>query len=209
MKKWMTILLAVAMTLSFASCGQTIEEGTSSSEESSSAISSESSSESQEESESTDSQQTVEVTLPSTMVTDETPTDLTQEQKDMGYTELKKNEDGSLTYVIDADQYDATREKAKEQAKSDLDGMKTDSKYSTIQDVTYNDDLTEITLVVTNQLDFEQNMEDTFAILNAGLTASTYHALDGNSSQKVTVSVKDAQTGTVFNTMAYPDALNS
>lgn len=151
---------------------------------------------------------TVEITLPKEFIDlggEEFDYTLTQEQKDNGFTDIKKNDDGSATYTMKKSDYKKYIAELKQTTKDSFDKMLADGTYTTIEKIEYTDDFEKIT-IIANKEDFENSL-DSFCILSCGLTSYMYQVFDVDASGKCTVEVKDSATGEVFQTTVYPDAL--
>lgn len=130
---------------------------------------------------------------------------LTQEQKENGFTEIKKNDDGSATYTIKKKDYDVFLKNYKETAKQAIDELTEEGAFSSIKNITYNEDLSKI-VISANKEKFEDSF-DSMVIMSCGLTSCMYQMFDINAKGKCTVEVKDSNSGKVFKTTIYPDAM--
>lgn len=121
--------------------------------------------------------------------------------------EVTANEDGSLTIVLSKAEHKEMMEEMYTSVATSLDEMKTSSDFMSIKDVTYNDSFSEVTLIVDRET-FE-NSFDRFATLAIGISGMMYQAYDGVdvADYHVAISIQDADTEEVFETIAYPDVL--
>lgn len=151
---------------------------------------------------------TVELTISKDMLTlfgEEFDYTLTQEQKDNGFIDIKKNEDGSATYTIKKKDYEKFIEELRAEAKNGIDELTADGTFTSIKKIEYTDDFEKIT-ITANKEQFENGL-DSLCIMSCGLTSCMYQMFDVDSSGKCTVEVKDVATGEIFKTTVYPDAM--
>lgn len=143
---------------------------------------------------------TVDVTFPESFVSlgDE---ELTQERvdevaADAGYIAGTLNGDGSVTYTMTK----LKQSELLEEAKADFDATiaETIADYPNVKSVTRNDDLSEITIEVT-----EQDLATSFLAFGFSFTAYFYQVLDGKEFATDIVFV-DASTGEELSRTSYP-----
>ena len=127
---------------------------------------------------------------------------LTEEQKAMGFIDVKKESDGSLAYTINKKDYENILNDMKTDTKQSLDEIATSGDFSSIKSVNYNDDFSKVT-ISANREKFE-NSVDSLVILSCGLSSYMYQIFDINATGKCTIEVKDVTTGEVFQTETYP-----
>lgn len=152
--------------------------------------------------------QNVEVTFPASLFEGEELDDIIAEAKEDGIGEVIKNEDGSITYKMSKSVHTTYMKEMKNGFVEYVDEIKNSGEYPSISDVIYNDSLTEMTLVVDQEK--YQNSFDGFVVsIGLGMMATLYQACEGVSPEevKVTISVKNAETGEIFDTINYPEAL--
>ena len=149
-------------------------------------------------------QQDVEITIPKSLISEQASTELTEDQKSMGFKSASLNEDGSLTLVIAESEYDTLMQKLKQNTADSLESIVTDGTYPSVKDIEYNDDFSKITLIVEQQ-SFDEGL-DSLSTLVAGLAGTIYQAYNGADADKltVTIDIKDLSTGNVFKTVHYP-----
>lgn len=150
----------------------------------------------------------VKITLPKSFVDDSETAELTDEQKSQGFKSIKKNEDGSVTYTISKSAHKSLMEEMKKTTSDELKKMATDGTYSSIKEVTFNDNFSKITLLVDEEK--FNNSFDGLATLAVGMSGMMYQIFDGTEASKisVTVELKNNITQEVFSTVKYPDAMN-
>ena len=132
---------------------------------------------------------------------------LTDEQKAKGFTNIKKNEDGSATYTIKKKDYDKYIQELRQTAKQGIDELTKDGSFASIKNIAYNDNLSKIT-ITANKSGFENGL-DSLAVFSCGLSSTMYQMYDIDAPGKCTIEVKDSTTGEVFQTTVYPDALEN
>ena len=83
-----------------------------------------------------------------------------------------------------------------------------DKEFASIHNITYNNDFTEINMVV-DQEQFE-NSFDGFVTLNLGVSSLFYQAFQGKDleKEKVTILLEDSATNEIFQEIIYPDVLD-
>lgn len=149
----------------------------------------------------------VEITLPASMFEDQDMDTIIAEAKEDGVEKVTKNDDGSVTYSMSKSAYNQIMQEMKEEFASFVDDMKNGEDFVSIKDIEYNDDLSDITLIVEQEK--YENSFDAFASLGIGIQGMYYQIFEGTDPEntKVTISVKDMDTGEVFDTIVFPDSL--
>lgn len=150
---------------------------------------------------------TVEITVPLEfleMSGEEFNYQLTEENKENGFTEIKKNDDGSATYTIKKKEYKKFISELREATKQGIDELNKDGAFPSVQSITYNNDLSKIT--ITADKEKFQNSFDTAIMFGCGLTSCLYQAYDIDAKGECTVEVKDVTTGETIKSAVYPDA---
>lgn len=132
---------------------------------------------------------------------------LTEKDKENGFTNIKKNADGSATYTIRKKEYEKFIEEYKEQIKNMLDELTSDDTFDSIERIEYTDNFNKIT-IYANKEKFESGL-DSMCVSTCGLASCMYQMFDINSSGKCTVEVKDSKTDEVFQTSIYPDTMQN
>ncbi len=149
---------------------------------------------------------TVEVTIPAALLGEDADLDATiEEAKAEGVTAATKNEDGSLTYHMTKAVHKQLLVQLRSSAKEYIESLKADEATPSIQDITTNDDLTEMTMTVDREA-YENSM-DGFAVLGLVTLSAYYQAFNGVAEYKMTLTTKDEKTGKVISTTVYPDAM--
>lgn len=132
---------------------------------------------------------------------------LTQEQKENGFTEIEKNEDGSATYTIKKKDYDIFLKDYKETVKQGIDEISKNETFVSIKSITYNDDFSKI--VINAEKDKFENSLDAMTIMTCGVSSCMYQMFDVNAPGNCFIEVKDVNTGEVFKTAKYPEYMQT
>lgn len=150
----------------------------------------------------------VEITLPASVFQNQDKEAVIQQAKESGVKEVIENDDGSITYKMSKSVHDQMLKSMKEDLVKTIEEMKTSGDFASIKDITHNETFTEFTLSV--QQDAYENSMDGFAVYGLGLSGMIYQLYDGAEPDKtkVTIHVKNADSGEVFDTIVYPDSLN-
>lgn len=149
----------------------------------------------------------VEVTLPASLIGEKDIDELVKEAKAKGVKEVTKNEDGSITYKMSKQEHEKMMQEMEKSVQKYIEETKNDENVSSIKDITHNKSFTEFTLSV-DQEKYEKSF-DRVAALGLGMSGLYYQVFSGESAEeaKVTISLKNADTGEVFDTIVYPDDL--
>lgn len=215
MKKFATIIFASGLAL--AACSSDSESETEPIEESGSAEDAMTDTPESEDTESGGDSQgvsvdeglfDVEVTIPAGFFEGEDPEQLAAEAEEEGIEEATVNDDGSVTYKMSKAQH---KEMMAELATS-VEEAKTDilesGDFPSIQSIETSDNYDRFTVNVDRQA-YEDSF-DGFATITLGLVGSFYQLYDGADpdNYEVTLEMTDAETGEVFDTIVYPEALD-
>ena len=149
----------------------------------------------------------VEVTIPSTFIEGEDIDNVVAKAKEDGIKDVTKNADGSVTYKMSKAQHKEMMKEMKTNVTTYVDELINDENFASIQDIKYNASLSEFTVVVDKAA--YENSFDGFAALGLAMSGMYYQVFDGTSGDKlsVTMHTKDINTGEIFGTAVYPDAL--
>lgn len=198
MRRWMYILLAALVMMVLASCSSNEQEKNTS----------------DKTAEKTEEQGVtvdkgllnVELTLPATMFEGENIDSIIADAKKEGI-KVTKNEDGSLTYKMSRAQHKKMMKEMEKSIIESIEETKTSEDYVSIKDITYNHSFTEFTMVVDKK-SYENSM-DGFAAFGLGMQGAFYQLYNGEDPDdyKVTIFLKDAATGKVFDEIVFPDDL--
>ena len=149
----------------------------------------------------------VEVTLPPSFFEGEDPERVAAVAADT-VEEAIVNEDGSITYKMSRSQHKEMLEELTDSIEAAKNQITESGDYPSIQSIETTDNYDRFTINVDREA-FE-NSFDSFATLTLGFVGSYYQLLDGKDADnyEVIVETKDAETGEVFGTATYPDALD-
>lgn len=149
----------------------------------------------------------VEVTFPASFFEDEDYSHVEDQAKADGVGEVIKNDDGSVTFKMSKATHQELLTEAEEGINEFIEELKTNAEFESIEDVTANSTYSEFSLVV-NQETFENSL-DRFAALGLGIQGLYYQLFDGVNPDdyEVTISLESTDTGEVFDTIVFPEAL--
>ena len=149
----------------------------------------------------------VEINIPANMVEDIEKT--IAEGEDEGF-EITENEDGSLTYKMSKSKHKELMAEMRASFEETFNEFTTSEDFPSIQEIQPNKDFTEFTMVVDRDL-FEEGM-DFFATISLGVAGGMYMVFDGQTPSddfNILIDLEDADTGEVFDTVKFPDDLNT
>jgi len=148
----------------------------------------------------------VEVTLPASLFEGEDVDNSIAEAEKDGI-EVKKNEDGSLTYKMSKSKHKEMMKELETGLIESVEEMKNSEDFVSIQDVTYNKSFSEFTMLVDKAA--YENSFDGFAAFGLALSGMYYQLFDGVDPKEYEVKIflKDAATDEIFNETVYPEAL--
>ena len=149
----------------------------------------------------------VEVTVPATFLEGEDIDTVVAQAKEDGIKDVKKNDDGSVTYKMTKAQHKEMMQEMKASVTEYVDELINDEDFASIKDVEYNKDFSKFTVKVDKEA-FE-NSFDGFAAMGLAMSGMFYQLYDGVDAEKlnVTIDTVDQSTGEVFGTVNYPEAL--
>ena len=152
---------------------------------------------------------TVELTMPKEFVAlmgEDYDYILTEEQKENGFTSVKRADDGSAIFTIKKEDYDKfikDLQKTTVEAINDTAEMISEQGDSSIKNIKYSQDFEQI-IVYADKAKFNESFDNLY-IYSVGLTACMYQMFDINSKGKCTIDITDKETKEVFKTVIYPD----
>ena len=151
----------------------------------------------------------VTVTLPAAMIEADDIEATIAEAKEMGVKEVVVNDDGSLTYKMSKSTHGKMMRELREGFDEAAAEIINGEDFVSIKEIKSNKDLTAITLIVEKEA--YENSLDGFASFGLALIAMYYQLFDGvqEGDISVTINIEDFNTGEVFNTIIYPDALET
>ena len=150
----------------------------------------------------------VTITLPSAFFDENTKTELTEEMKNQGYQSVTKNDDGSITYVMTKQGFNALKPNMQQQVKDYLEEVKSGDQFTSIKNVEYDDDFSTITLTVDRKA-FESSL-DVMASRAIYMMVVGYKIFCGESvdTAKVTIVYIDKSNKKEISRTVYPDDLS-
>lgn len=150
----------------------------------------------------------VELTLPSSLFDEEELTEIEAQLKEDKKADVTQNEDGSLSVKMSKKEHKEMMSEIKEDFMETITNIIDDKEFASIHNITYNNDFTEINMVV-DQEQFE-NSFDGFVTLNLGISSLFYQAFQGKDleKEKVTILLEDSATNEIFQEIIYPDVLD-
>jgi hypothetical protein len=149
----------------------------------------------------------VEITLPASLFEGEDIGEVVAKAKEDGVSDVTVNNDGSITYRMSKSKHNELMREMRDELLEHIEEVKNSKDYESINDITYNKTFSEFTLIVDREK-FE-NSFDGLVALGIGMLALYYQLFNGVAPDdyKVTIFFKNANTGEVFNSVVYPDAL--
>ncbi|MFC7063045.1 hypothetical protein [Halobacillus seohaensis] len=148
----------------------------------------------------------VEVTLPASMVEGQNMDQITAEAKEQGVKEVTQNDNGSVTYKMSKSAHKEMLKETKKGVVESVEEVKNSGDYSSVQDITYNDNFTEFTMVV-DQKKYENSM-DGFATMTLGMSGMMYQVFEGKGEDEYSVNITIENTsGEEFDEVKYPEAI--
>ena len=147
----------------------------------------------------------VEVTLPAEFFEGEDIDQAIADAKADGIKEATKNPDGSVTYKMSKEKHKEMMKEMEDGIKESMNEMANSEDYSSISEVTVNEDYNKFTLIVDKAA--YENSFDSFAAFGLGMIGMYYQVFDGKNADeaKVEINVQDATTKEILNTTVFPD----
>ncbi|MGD6830695.1 hypothetical protein ACQCT5_00940 [Sutcliffiella halmapala] len=205
-KLWFMMLLAAMLVLT--ACSSDKNKETAASEKPSAKTEEKEAAENKEDAASVDKGLfNVEVTIPASMFEGENVDEVVAEAETEGI-KATKNDDGSVTYKMSKAQHKEMLAEMKQSVTESIEDMKNGEDYVSIEDVTFNDNLSEFTMIV-DKAAFENSM-DGFATFALGVGGMMYQLYDGVNPEdnKVKIVIQDKETEEVFDEFVFPDDMN-
>lgn len=148
----------------------------------------------------------VEVTIPASFMEGEDIDTVIAEAKEDGIKDVKKNDDGSVTYKMTKAKHKEMMQEMKTNVTEYVDELINDEDFASIKDIKHNKDFSKFTLEVDKEA-FE-NSFDGFAALGLAMSGMFYQLFEGVDDGKLNVTIEtvNQSTGEVFGTVNYPEA---
>ncbi|WP_245975350.1 hypothetical protein [Oceanobacillus chungangensis] len=149
----------------------------------------------------------VEVTIPASFFEGEDLDQVIADAKESGIKEVTENSDGSITYKMSKSQHKDMIKELGDELNSTMEELVNSEDFVSIQDVTANKSFSEFTMSVDQEA-FE-NSFDGMAALTLAFSGMIYQLFDGANPDdyEVTILVKNADNGEIFDTLIYPQDL--
>lgn len=147
----------------------------------------------------------VEVTIPSTFFEGEDPEQVAANVDNAE--EATVNDDGSITYKMSKSQHEEMMEEVGASVEEATTTITESGDYPSIQAIETSDNYDHFTVQVDREA--YENSFDGFATMTLGVVGSLYQLFNGEDpdSYEVIIEMEDAESGEVFNTITYPEAL--
>ncbi|WP_084632725.1 hypothetical protein [Planococcus plakortidis] len=147
----------------------------------------------------------VEVTIPSSFFEGEDPEQVAANVDNAE--EAIVNDDGSITYKMSKAQHEEMMEEVATSVKEATTTITESGDYPSIQAIETSDNYDQFIVQVDREA--YENSFDGIATMTLGVVGSLYQLFNGEDpdSYKVIVEMEDAESGEVFNTTTYPEAL--
>lgn len=147
------------------------------------------------------------ITLPASLVEGQDFATYEAEMLGQGATSVVQNADGSVTIKMPDAVHQAMLDKMLVAMDESIEQSIVEQA-GVISDVTYNEAVTEFTVTV-DRAGFESSFGAGFIALSLGLQGMFYQLFNGVAEPKTTINYVDGATGEVFDTVVYPDAMQS
>ncbi len=138
---------------------------------------------------------TMEFTVPADYVEETSQEELDAIAQEHGYKSVTLNEDGSATYVMTKGQHKEMMDEMAESINTELAKMIGSEDYSTITDITANDDFTEFTVTTTST---EPSLNESFAVIIFYMYGGMYNIFNGTPVDNVHVDFVNADSGEII-----------
>ena len=152
----------------------------------------------------------VELTLPAWFFEEQSPEDVFASNDTDGVKSVIANEDGSYTFVISKKLYEETLTEFKNGIDTTINDVITDENYLSIQDVQYNDDLSEFNIYV-DQAKYEEAIFDSLVSMMLGMSGMMYQLFEGTEydSIQVIVNIVNQDSMEIIETLVFPDVMDA
>jgi len=148
---------------------------------------------------------TVDVTLPVSFFIESTEEEIIAEAKEKGILKTVINKDGLVTYTMSKSRYGEMMKKIEDSAVSTIDEIVNSGDYTSIKEISYNEDFTEFDVKVNRQQ--YQERFDGFAMFGLVIVSTYYSVFGGKPREnlRIVFNMIDETTGEIYNTAIYPD----
>jgi len=145
------------------------------------------------------------ITFPSSLFEGQSIDAIKADAAKSGVTDVTKNKDGSVTYKMSKATHQKMIDDTKQTTVGAFNKMKNSTDSSYIKDITYNNNFTEVTLIIDKST-YDDSLSDVLTF-NVGMQTYFYQVINGVKSEsiKTTIKFQDQKTKKVFETAVYPD----
>lgn len=152
----------------------------------------------------------VEVTLPASFFEDTDMETLKKEAKEDGVKEVIVNDDGSVTYKMSKSKHKEMLKEMGDTIDTSIKEIEADEDFPSIKKIEHNKSFTEYTIKMDQEL-YENSSLDGFAFFNLAYQSLYYQLFNGVSEDdyKVTFQLKNEETSKTFDTIVYPDDIQT
>lgn len=152
----------------------------------------------------------VEVTLPASFFEDTDMEKLKKEAKEDGVKEVIVNDDGSVTYKMSKSKHKEMLKEMGDTIDTSIKEIEADEDFPSIKKIEHNKSFTEYTIKMDQEL-YENSSLEGFAFFNLAYQSLYYQLFNGVSEDdyKVTFQLKNEETSKTFDTIVYPDDIQT
>lgn len=154
----------------------------------------------------------VDVTIPASLLEfdDDEEIDIDEikkEAKESGIKKVVQNDDDSVTYTMSKSTHRELLDEMEKGVEETIDEIINDEDFISIKDIKVNKNYDKYELIVDKE-GFENSL-DGFGVLGVALNSMYYQLFEGvePDDYEVIIDIKDEETGEVFDTVIFPDAL--
>ncbi|WP_084242872.1 hypothetical protein [Planomicrobium okeanokoites] len=149
----------------------------------------------------------VEVTVPASFFEGEDLEQVAADAEAEGIEEATVNDDGSITYKMSKAQHKELMEELATSVEEAKNEITESGDFPSIQSIETSNNYDDFTVNVDREA--YENSFDGFATMTLGMIGSFYQVYDGADADnfEVVIEMADAETGEVFDTITYPEAL--
>ena len=147
----------------------------------------------------------VHITIPASFFIGITEEEIIAKAKENGVIETVVNKDGSVTYTMSKLKYEEMMKEMGDSVVSTIDEIVNSGDYTSIKEISYNEDFTEFDVKVNRQ-QYKAGF-DGFDIFGLVIFSTYYSVFDGKSEEELQIvfNMIDETTGEIYYTAIYPD----
>lgn len=149
----------------------------------------------------------VDVTIPASLIEDGEAEDVKEQMGEDGAKNIRENEDGSISFTMSKSDHKKMMSEMETGIIEMIEGLESGEDFASVRKVEGKAPFSKFVMSVDREA-FE-NSFDGFANLTLAIGGMYYQALNGTNGEnaKVTIELKDEETGEIFDSVVYPDAL--